>query len=57
MTYKDLLQRLLELDEKQLDMTLTVLHREDDEWFPATFAVYTGQNDVVQNGNPYIVFS
>jgi len=47
MTYKELIERLKNLDETQLNMDVTVQDGSDDECYPAKFAVveYAGTLD------------
>ncbi len=52
MTYRDLLLRLQDLTDEQLDCDVTI-HDQNDEYFPATL-LFDVAGDVLDLDHPYL---
>ena len=55
MTYKELLEQLLMLDEKQLGQTVTVHEPYQDEYIAVAYAGVTNEADVLDENHFYLV--
>jgi len=53
-TYRELLQSLLALDEKQLSMTVTVEMGPEDEYYPAELRITDSGHEVLDENHPVI---
>jgi len=54
MTYKQLLQKLKNLNDEQLNMDVTVYQSEYDEYFPANDFFINENSNVLDIKHPYI---
>lgn len=54
MTYKDLLNQLANLTEKQLNQTVTVFHGSQDEYYPVYSTGVTNEADVLDADHFYL---
>jgi hypothetical protein len=54
MKYKVLLKRLLDLDEEQLDMDVTV-KTKNDEFFAISRMGFSMETDVLDKNHPFLV--
>ena len=55
MTYKELLEQLLMLDEEQLGQTVTVYEPYQDEYIAVAHAGVTNEADVLDENHFYLV--
>jgi hypothetical protein len=56
MTYRDLLTHLQSLDEHELDMNVSVLVADINEFVPVSVFWFAGEEtDVLDEGHPYII--
>jgi len=55
MTYRELLNELLELNPEQLDSTLTVEDTHDEECYGAEFYICDKKHDSLDKNHPVIV--
>ena len=56
-SYRDLLKHLQTFTEDQLDMTVTVYEKHQDEFFPVqSFEVTGDEPDILDGNHPYISF-
>lgn len=54
MTYRELIVRLLDLTDEQLDCDLTVKLTETDEYLPAGFDIVGPDCDELDEGHPVL---
>ncbi len=55
MTYRDLLQKLTDLTEEQLNQNVTVFFKYADEYVPIEGMKIADEDDVLDKGHPYMV--
>jgi hypothetical protein len=55
MTYKDLLDELMMLDDEQLDQTVTVHDAYEDEYIAVVHTNTTSESDVLDENHFYLV--
>lgn len=55
-TYRDLLEKLQNLTEEQLDMTVTVEDNYENKCYPAQFDICGENHDSLDNDHPVIRF-
>lgn len=56
MTYRELKEKLIDLNEEQLDMDVTVCDIYNDEYFAASLDFTLPTNSVLDEGHPVFVF-
>jgi len=57
MTYKDLLDQLMMMDEEQINQSVTIYNTDDDEYIPVSHTETTSEADVLDENHFYLAIN
>jgi hypothetical protein len=57
MTYKNLLDKLMMMDEEQINQSVTIYDTNDDEYIPVSHTETTSESDVLDENHFYLVIN